>query len=103
MQNYREDSSKTKTSEKTHNLQFSDVSRMLSGNVVINPVRNSHKFYAISYWNDRYYYTIFTLQPRTDAPGTLFAVIISTYISYEAHVINEYKAYIEESRIRYGH
>ena len=103
MQNYRDDSAKTKPGEKTHNLQFSDVSRMLSSNVVINPVKNSHKFYAISYWNDRYYYTIFTLQRRTDAPDALFAVIITTYISYEARVINEYKAHIAESRTRYGY
>ena len=103
MQNYRDDSAKAKPNEKTHNLNFSDVAKMLSGNVVINQVNNSHKFYAISYWNDHYYYTIFTLQRRTDASSTLFAIIISTYISYEAHVINEYQNYIEGGRARYDH
>ena len=102
MQNYLGDSAKVKTKEKTHNLQFSDVSKMLAGNVVINPVKNSHKFYAISFWNNSYYLTIFTLQRRNDASATLFAVLISTYISYEAHIINEYKSYIEESRSRFG-
>lgn len=103
MQNYRDDSAKTKLHEKTHNLHFSDVARMLSGNVIINPVKKSHKFYAISHWNNRYYYTVFTIQRRTDAPNTLFAIIISAYISYEAHVINEYQTYIEESRTRYDY
>jgi len=107
MLNHRDDSAKTNRKEKTHNLQFSDVAKMLSGNVFINPVKgkpqqDSHKFYAISYWHEYYYYTIFTLQRRTDAPGILFAVIITTYITYESHVINEYKAYLEEIHQRYG-
>lgn len=76
MQNYREDSSKTNPNEKVHNLQFSDVSKMLSGNVAIDQVKKSDKYYAVSYWNDRYYYTIFTIERRTDESNTLFAIII---------------------------
>ena len=104
MENYRADSAKTNPNEQVHNLKFADVARMLSGNVVIGPVpKSAHKYQAISNWQENYYLTIFTLEHRAENPLTLFAVIITTYITYESRYIHQHQQYIQTIRQQYGH
>ena len=104
MENYRVDLTRTNPKEKVHNLKFADVARMLSGNVIISPVPNStRKYQAIAWWNGKYYLTIFTLEHRPENYSTLFAVIITTYTTYESRHITTYKQYIEAIRQKYGH
>lgn len=103
MANYQVDSAKVNLKEKVHNLRFSDVSNMLSGNVLITPVPKSpHRYRAISYWNENYYLTIFTLQRRPQERLTLFAVVITTYITYANEHINSYREYVEIIRQKYS-
>jgi len=103
MENYRADLIKTNPNERIHNLKFADVSRMLSGNVVIKPVPKSpNKYQAIAYWNEKHYLTIFTLEHRQENRSVLFAVILSTYITYESRHITDYQQYIETVQKRFG-
>lgn len=99
MENYRTDLDKVNPSEQIHNLRFADVARMLSGNVLITPVPKSvNKYQAISYWQETYYLTIFTLEHRTESTLTLFAVIITTYITHESRHLTAYQAYAHKIR-----
>lgn len=103
MENYRADLTKTNPTEQIHNLRFADVARMLSGNVVIGPVpKSTHKYQAIAHWQQNYYLTIFTLERRLENPSILFAVIITTYITYESRHISQHQQYIETIRQAYG-
>ena len=103
MDNYRTDSAKAGSKEQVHNLKFSDVARMLSGNVLITPVpKSTHRYRAIAYWNENYYLTIFTLERRPESRSPLFAVIITTYITYEGRYITDYQQFAEEIRQKYG-
>ncbi len=102
MENYRADSAKVNPSERVHNLKFADVAKMLSGNVAIKPVpKSTNKYQAIAYWNEQYYLTIFTLEHRAENRSVLFAVILSTYITYESRHITDYQQYAQEIRQRY--
>lgn len=104
MENYRHDLTKANPSEQVHNLRFADVARMLSGNVLITPVPKSiHKYQALAYWQERYYLTIFTLERRAENPSYLFAVIITTYITYESRHLIAYQAYAQQIRQSYNH
>ena len=103
MENYRADSAKANPNERVHNLRFADVARMLSGNVVIRPVpKSANKYQAIAYWHQNYYLTIFTLERRTESSSILFAVILSTYITYESRHIAEHQRYIQTVHQKYG-
>ncbi len=103
MENYRADSAKINSSEQVHNLKFADVARMLSGNVLITPVpKSTHKYQALAYWHENYYLTIFTLEHRAESPSTLFAVIITTYITYESRHLAAYQAYANQIRQSYN-
>ncbi|MFD2938347.1 hypothetical protein [Spirosoma flavum] len=103
MENYRADLAKSNPSEQVHNLKFADVARMLSGNVLITPVPKSvTKYQAISYWQETYYLTIFTLEHRVENPSTLFAVIITTYITHESRHLSAYQAYADKIRQLYN-
>lgn len=104
MENYRADSTKINPKERVHNLRFADVARMLSGNVLVSPVpKSANKYQAISYWQQTYYLTIFTLERRQENRSTLFAVILSTYITYESRHITDYQQFVQTTRQRYGH
>lgn len=104
MENYRTDSAKINPNEQVHNLKFADVARMLSGNVVIGPVpKSDNKYQAISNWHEKYYLTIFTLERRAEIASTLFAIIITTYITYESRYIRQHQQYIQTIRQQYGH
>lgn len=103
MENYRHDLTKANPSEQIHNLRFADVARMLSGNVLITPVHKSiHKYQALAYWQEKYYLTIFTLERRADNSSHLFAVIITTYITYESRHLTAYQAYAQQIRQSYN-
>lgn len=103
MENYRADLTKVNPSEQIHNLRFADVARMLSGNVLITPVlKSTHKYQALAYWHEKYYLTIFTLEHRAENPSTLFAVIITTYITYESRHLTAYQAYAQQIRQHYN-
>ncbi len=103
MDNHREDAAKSSPSEKIHNLRFPDVSKMLSGNVLITPIaRSRSKYQAVASWNGKYYLTIFTLERRPFERSTLFAIIVTTYITYDSQHIEDYKEYIKLIRQTYG-
>lgn len=103
MENYRADLDKANQKERIHNLRFADVSRMLSGNVLVSSVpKSTKKYQAISFWQDNYYLTIFTLERRIENRSTLFAVIITTYITYESRHITEYQQFAQATQQKYG-
>ncbi len=104
-QNFRADLGAQSSKSRVHNLEFNQVADMLSGNVFIARVPKSNipnKYYALSFFNERYYFTTFTLETRTDCVDTLFAVIITTYVTYEQRHIQEYTAYREEIKNQFG-
>lgn len=103
MENYRADSVKINAKERVHNLRFADVARMLSGNVLVSPVPKSlNKYQAISYWQENYYLTIFTLERRIENRSVLFAVILSTYITYESRHITDYQQFAQTTQQKYS-
>jgi hypothetical protein len=66
--------------KRQHDVSFSEIAGMLSGNVLIDkvPKTKSNKYYAISFYKNRYYYTVFYLEKRADCPQ-LFVVIVTSY------------------------
>ncbi|QIP14694.1 hypothetical protein G8759_19795 [Spirosoma aureum] len=105
MENYRADLDAPTAKSRFHNLRFSQVSKMLSGNLYITQSPKSddpNNYYAISSYGGKYYFTTFTIESRTDCPDTLFAVIITSYITYEDRHIKKHKAYVEELRRQFN-
>ncbi len=104
MDNYRTDTAKTAKS-RFHNLRFNQVAQMLSGNVYVSRVPksdNPNKYYALSYYQQHYYFTTFTLESRTDTARTLFAIIITSYITYEDRHIDQCQAYLDDLEKQFG-
>ncbi len=78
---------------------------MLSGNVYVDHVPksdNPNKYYAIALFGGKYYFTTFILESRTDCHNTLFAVIITSYITYEDRHIQKLRDYLETLKKRFG-
>lgn len=100
LENYRMDASKF-GKERVHDVKFSDISKLLSGNVCFDCVQKSkNKFQAISFHQGKYYVTYYYLDKRIDC-DTLFAVIISCYISHESHITQKYDRYLKAEIERY--
>ncbi|MFC0182490.1 hypothetical protein SAMN04515674_101452 [Pseudarcicella hirudinis] len=101
LENYRTDVNKI-GKERVHDVKFSDISQLLSGNVCFSEVpKSKNKFQAISFYRGKYYVTFYYLDKRKDCE-TLFAVIISCYISHESHIIKKYDTYKKEVEQQYG-
>ena len=79
-----------------HDVTFAEIGKMLSGNVLIEPVpKGKNKYYAVSYYKSKYYYTIFYLNKRADCPA-LFAIIVTSYATNEKRIREKYEAYIRQ-------
>ncbi|GAB3918450.1 hypothetical protein [Larkinella terrae] len=80
--------------KRQHDVSFSEIASMLSGNVLIDkvPKTRSNKHYAISFYKNRYYYTVFYLEKRADSPQ-LFAVIVTSYATNKKEIREKYESY----------
>ncbi len=82
-----------------HRLSFSGICKVLSqGNVLIQKYADAKKkYYAIPYFESRYYYTVFYLEKRDDY-DKLFAVIVTCYATNNKDIHQQYDAYVEAQR-----
>lgn len=79
----------------SHNVKFVEIVNLLKGDVLIDQVPKSHKYYVISKYKGNYYKTIVVLDERTDLNNYLFLVVISCYICNNKTEQNAYEAYIK--------
>jgi|GEM_PF-2217653 len=80
LENYRADSTASTAKSRFYNLRFSQVAKMLSGNVYFGRVpklENSNKYYALSFYNGLHYFTTFTLEPRPTDPCLLLSSLLT--------------------------
>lgn len=86
-----------------HRLTFSEITKVLSqGNVLIERYADTKKkYFAISLYEGRYYYTVFYLEKREDC-DKLFAIIATCYATNNKDIHQRYEAYVQKSKITFG-
>ena len=102
---YRKNLTEIGSQQQMHDVNFVDIVRLLRGNVLVKQVpKSAGKWKAISFDVERktYYQTFFFLKNRTDCP-TLFAVILSCYITHDPTNKEEYQAYIARIEVEKEH
>ncbi|AEI47634.1 hypothetical protein [Runella slithyformis] len=79
-----------------HDVTFTEIAKMLTGNVLIEQVpKSQNKYYAVSYYKSKYYYTIFYLNKRADSQ-TLFAIIVTSYATNKKEIREKYESYLRQ-------
>ena len=85
-----------------HRLTFSEITKVLNqGNVLIQRYADTKKYYAISFYEGRYYYIVFYLEKREDC-DKLFAIIVTCYATNNKDIHQQYEANLKENQIRFG-
>lgn len=85
----------------THNVKFVEIVNLLKGDVFIDKVPKSHKYFIISKYKGDYYKCIATLDKRTDLNNKYFLVVISCYICKNKAEIIAYENYSKETKDHY--
>lgn len=81
--------------KRQHDVTFQEIARMLSGDVFMEQVpKSKNKYYAVSFYRFKYYYTIFYLDQRNDC-NTQFAIVVTSYATNKREVREKYEAYIK--------
>lgn len=86
-----------------HRLTFAEIVNVLSrGNPLIQKYTDSRKkYYALSFYEGRYYYTVFYLDKHEDW-DKLFAIIVTCYATNNKDLHKQYQAQLEKNKIRFG-
>lgn len=85
-----------------HRLTFSEITKVLSqGNVLIQQYADTKKYYAISHYEGRYYYTVFYLERREDC-DKLFAVIVTSYATNNKDVHERWEKHDQYTKAQFG-
>ncbi len=89
--------------KRSHRLTFSEITKLLSqGNVLIEKYADAKKkYFAISHYEERYYYIVFYLEKREDC-DKLFAVIVTAYATNNEDIHNRYESYLRKTKDRFG-
>lgn len=85
----------------THDVRFVEIVNLLKGDVFVDRILNTHKYFAISKYKDNYYKTIVALDERKDLNNYLYLVIISCYICKDKKDIEAYENYYKETKSKY--
>lgn len=82
-----------------HRLTFSEITKVLSqGNVLIEKFTDAKKkYFAISFYEGRYYYIVFYLEKRDDC-DKLFAIIATCYATNNKDIHRRYEEYIKKNQ-----
>ena len=86
-----------------HRLTFSQITKVLSqGNVMIEKFTDAKKkYFAISFYEGRYYYVVFYLEKREDC-SKLFAIIVTCYATNNKDFHERYEAQLKKNKILFG-
>jgi hypothetical protein len=91
---YLEEMNQVEDEKRQHDVTFQEIAKMLSGDVFMELVPKSrNKYYAVSFYRFKYYYTIFYLDKRRDC-NTQFAIIVTSYATNKREVREKYETYI---------
>ena len=86
-----------------HRLTFREITIVLSqGNVLIEKFADAKKkYFAISLYENRYYYTVFYLEKREDC-DKLFAVIVTSYATNNKDIHQRWERHDQNTKVRFG-
>jgi hypothetical protein len=83
-------------------LTFSEITKVLNQvNVLVQRYADTKKYYAISYYEGRYYYIVLYLEKRDDC-DKLFAIVVTCYATNNKDIHKQHQAYVKENQIRFG-
>lgn len=86
-----------------HRLSFSEIAKVLSqANTLIHKYTDAKKkYYAISYYEGRYYYVVFYLEKRDDC-DKLFALIVTCYATNNKDIHKRHQEHVQNLKNRFG-
>ncbi|MFD2572216.1 hypothetical protein ACFSUS_16350 [Spirosoma soli] len=97
IENYRADLTKLDPAKRHHDLKFSDIASLLRGNVSVQPIKGDETQFEA---RGRHYLTLFHVAKRDDS-DTLFAFIVTSYVTNEKRYLERYQNYLEDLRKTY--
>jgi uncharacterized DUF497 family protein len=98
LENRRDDAKKPNYKERIHDLKFEEISMLLQQNHYLAPDnRKQGRFRIITKYRGKYYLIIYHLTKRKDLGNKLFAVIVTSYITYEAKNIRDYENHFQNN------
>ncbi len=102
VENYQKDLDKVDLAKRHHDLLFSDLDKLLKGNVSMQIIPgNEGQIEAISFYRNRHYYTCFHVAKRQDS-DTQFAFIVTCYATNQKKHLERYEQYLEFVQKKYG-
>ena len=102
VENYYKDLSQSDLAKRHHDLLFSDLDKLLKGNVSMQIIPgNEGQIDAVSFYKGRHYFTCFHVAKRQDS-DTQFAFIVTCYATNKKEHTERYEQYIDFIQAKYG-